>query len=174
MWHEIVPYVVPLVVLALILRRGLKSRPSKLRLGALWLMPVLIALATASLLAGSPPPTAIWIAGFIFALALGLPLGWLRARHMEIAVDPETGTLTSKATPIGTLLVVALFLVRFALKLAFPQLDTQPGAHPAGPALLWTDAALLFSTGLVWGRAVTTWLRARPLLLDHRTGSAGG
>lgn len=174
MWHEILPYVVPLVVLTFILRRGLRAKPRKVRLAMLWLMPVLIALGTAALLANSPMPDMLAFAGFMAALAVGLSLGWLRARHMELAVDEMSGTVTSKATPIGTMLVAALFVVRFALKLAFPELNTQPGAHPAGAALLWTDAALLFSAGLVWGRAVTTWLRARPLLAAHHAAKVRG
>jgi hypothetical protein len=172
MWNEIAPYAVPALVLVIVLRRSLNAKPRKVRVGMLWFMPALITLATGMLLANSPMPNALALAGFAAALALGLSVGWLRARHMELAVDPDTGTVTSKATPIGTILVAALFVVRFGLKLAFPELNAQPGAHPAGAALLWTDAGLLFSAGLVWGRAATTWLRARPLLDAHHAAKA--
>lgn len=171
MWNEIGPYVVPLIALAIISRRSFRNKPRKVRLRTLWFMPVLLALATASLLASSPAPALFAGAGFAAALVLGLSLGWLRARHMALSVDPATGVLTSLATPIGTMLIAGLIVVRFALKLAFPELSAQPGAQPAGAALMWTDTGMLFSLGLVWGRAVTTWLRARPLLSAHAAGA---
>ena len=171
MWKEIGPYVVPMIVLAIILRRSLNNKPRKVRLRSMWLMPALLSLGTASMLANSPMPGALVLAGFALALCVGLGLGWLRARHMAFSVDSETGVLTSTATPIGTMLVAGLFVLRFALKLAFPELSTGPGGHPAGAALIWTDAGLLLSMGLVWGRAITTWLRARPLLSAHAASS---
>lgn len=171
---EFAPYIVPLLVLALIVRRGLRAKPSKVRLRSMWFMPVVIALATASLLGSTPMPSMLALAGFVGAFAGGLGAGWLRARHMAFSVDPEKGTLTSTATPIGTMLVAVLFVVRFALKLMFPELNAAPHGHPGATAVLWTDAGLLFSMGLVWGRVVTTWIRARPLLTAHHAAKAGG
>lgn len=171
MWKEVGPYVVPVVVLALIARRTLNNKPRKVRLRTMWLMPALLSVAALSLFANSPAPGVLVLCGFLLALAIGSVLGWLRARHMALSVETETGVLTSTATPVGMMLIGGLVIVRFALKLIFPEMSAQPGDHPAGAALLWTDAGLLFSLGLVWGRAVTTWLRARPLLSAHAAGT---
>ena len=174
MWHDIGSYVLPLLVVGLIVRRGIRAKPRKVRMRSMWILPILIALATWTTLADAPPSGFLNAVLFSIALAAGLAVGWLRARHMAFFVDPQTGRVTSKATPIGTILVVALFVVRFGLKIAMPGLPAGAGHHAAAGALLWTDAGLLFSTGLVWGRAVTTRLRVRPLIDAHRTAAAAG
>jgi len=175
MWKEIGPYAVPLAVLALILWRGIKAKPRKVSLRRIWIRPVVAIVAIGAVLTTAPLPGPLAIAGMGAGLMAGLGAGWLRARHMAFTVDSETGTLTSTATPIGTILVVVLFAARFLLKLAFPQMaHVNTGHHISANALLWTDIGLLFSAGMVWGRAITMWLRARPLLEAHRAGSVGG
>jgi Kef-type K+ transport system membrane component KefB len=169
MSHELLHYALPPLVLALFVWRAAKRGPRKLRIRSMWVMPAVIAVGAAAALASAPAPgVKIWF-GYAFALVFGLMIGRLRARHMDMQVDYETGHVTTKATPIGIILVIALFALRYALKLIFPQLSAQPGGHLAGSALIWTDAALLFSCGLVWGRVVMLWLRARLLRLAHES-----
>ena len=174
MWHIIGSYGLPLLVVGLIVRRGIKAKPRKVRMRSMWILPIVIAIATWSTLADAPPSGILNSVLFSVALAAGLALGWLRARHLAFFVDPQTGRVTSKATPIGTILVAALISLRVVLKIAVPGLSAGTGHHAAAGALLWTGAGLLFSTGLVWGRAVTTRLRVRPLIEAHRAGAAAG
>ena len=82
------------------------------------------------------------------------------------------GEITSKATPIGTILIVALFALRFGLKLVFPQMGGAgygpPHAHPSGDVIAWTDAGLIFSTAMLVARVATTWFHTRPLIAAHQ------
>jgi hypothetical protein len=41
-------------------------------------------------------------------------------------------------------------------------------AHVSGALLGWTDAGLIFSTAMLFARAGTTWLRAQPLIAEHK------
>ena len=43
------------------------------------------------------------------------------------------------------------------------------GAFGAGLLVGWTDAGLMFAAGLVFARAATTWVRARKLIVEHKT-----
>lgn len=169
MWHQIGPYVVALAVLGFVVWRNGRSQGRRVRLRAIWIIPVLLTLILLLVLWRAPPPLSLAVlVGFPLALGLGLALGWLRARHLHLRVDPATGWVLSRATPFGMILLVALFAARFVLKLYLP--STPKTAHLAGVAMLWTDLGLIFSAGLVWGRAVTLLQRIRPLLAVHRAG----
>lgn len=171
-WQHTTSYIVPLLVVALLARRLIRNVPQKVRIRRLFIAPVIAIAGAASLLAISPMPPLFWIVGYAIAVAAGAGIGFLTAHHQEFAIDPQTGAVTSKATPIGSILVVALFALRFGLKIVFPQLGgTAPQAHPSADVLAWTDAGILFSAGLVTTRALVTWLRTRPLITEHRAAS---
>jgi len=180
MWKQFAPYVVPLLVLALILRRAGRERTVKL--GRLWVYPAILTLAAIATLASANVPSLLGLLGFAAALALGGGVGFLRSYHMQLSVNQETGNVTSKATPLGTILIAALFALRIGLKLMFPEMnaaDYGPSApsahaiHPNAAVLFWTDASLLFAVGMIWGRALTTYFRAKPLLDAHHAAKAG-
>lgn len=166
-------YLAPLIAVALILWRGYRAKPSNVRLGRMWIMPVILTLLTLYVVSLAKAPPLLIDAAFLGAALLGGAVGWLRARHMALSVHPETGTLTSAATPLGTLLILALFALRYGLKLVFPEMNGASGTpgHVTQSALWWTDGGLLFAAGMIWGRAITVWLRARPLLDAHRAGN---
>jgi hypothetical protein len=82
-------------------------------------------------------------------------------------VDPVTGTVSSKSTPIGMILIVGLVAIRIGLKYAFPEMGAQPGGHLAKDAVLWTDGALIFSAAMLATQAIAIWQRTRPLLAEH-------
>src|SRR6185312_10019133 len=125
----------------------------------------------------------LWIPVDIAALAAGLVIGFLSAHHQEFAVDYDTGVITSKATPIGTIVVLALFAAKFGLKFILPDVNGSPfsamsyvpgsplpSAPHGGPASVmgWTDAGIILSAAMLFARAFTTWLRAQPLIHAHR------
>jgi hypothetical protein len=168
-WNHAGPYIVPVIFLAIFARRLIKNEPRKVRVGGLLLiLPLFLGAAVVTTLAYAPMPPLFWIVGYVVALALGAGVGFLTTHHQEFTVDPATGNVMSRATPIGTILIVVLFALRFGLKLIFPQMNAPAGAHPSADVLAWTDAGLIFSTGLMIARAATTWFHARPLIAAHR------
>jgi len=175
-WKEFGPYIVPLLILALVARRLIRNAPRKVNTGRIFLFPVIIAFGTVATLANSPMPQLFWFVGFAVALVVGLGVGYLNSRHRELAIDPQTGAITSKATPFGMILFVALFAARFGMKFVFPQLAGGDGhmAHPSRDLIGWTDAGLIFSTAMVVGAAVTMYLRTRPLIAGHTERKATG
>jgi hypothetical protein len=151
----------------------------------IFFLPVFIAIATALTLwsAPIPQPWMLWISIETVAFVAGLVTGFLTAHHQEFSLDYDTGTIMSKATPLGTILVGALFAARFGLKFIFPEINGSPYSvssytpgspipsaphHGAASIMGWTDAGLIFSTALLLARAATTWLRAQPLIAAHK------
>jgi hypothetical protein len=171
-WQRLTPYIVTALVLVLVARRLIRNPPRKVKVNRMFVMPAIAALATISTLAVTKAPPLFWIAGYLVAVALGAGVGFLTAHHQEFSLDTDTGEITSKATPIGTILIGVLFALRFGLKLLFPQMGGggygAPQAHPSADVLAWTNAGLIFSTAMLSARVATTWLRTRPLILAHR------
>lgn len=170
MFKELIPYIVPLLVVALVLRRAGRAR--KVRLGRMWIRPAIVAFVAGAALLVSPPHGVLVIAGFIAAALLGCGAGYLRARHLQLMIDPQTGELSSQATPIGTILVLVLFGARFGLKLVFPQLSTPGHGHADAAIVQWTDVLLIFSVAMVIAQAVWIWQRTQPLLAEHAVRTA--
>lgn len=176
MWHELAPYIFPLIALVFIIRRGLKASARKVRLGRLWVFPALILVAVIATLGSGPKPPVLILLAFAAALAVGGLVGFLRTHHMRFSVDSETQSVTQTATPLGTIIIAGLFVLRFGLKLVFPELNGSGGFAGAGGAghhisthvIYWTDGGLLFAAGMIWGRAVTTWVRAKAVLATHQ------
>lgn len=175
-WAHLTPYIVPVLVVALLARRLIRNPPRKVKVNRMFVMPAIAAIATIGTLATTKAPPLFWIAGYLVALALGAGVGFLTTHHQEFSLDTDSGEITAKATPIGTILIAVLFALRFGLKLVFPQLGGSgygaPQAHPSADILAWTDAGLIFSTAMLAARVATTWLRTRPLILAHRAAKA--
>jgi mannose/fructose/N-acetylgalactosamine-specific phosphotransferase system component IID len=168
------PYIVPLLVVALVAWRLIRNKPQKVKHGRLFVMPALLAAAAAFTLSETPFPGVFWIIAYIAAGAAGTGAGYLSGHHREFTLDPETNDIMSRATPIGTIIFGALFAARFGLKLLFPQLSGgspygPPGSnlHPAANVIGWTDAGLVFSSALILSTAITTWLRTRHLVAER-------
>ncbi|MBI3677092.1 MAG: DUF1453 family protein [Proteobacteria bacterium] len=168
---DLAPYIAPIIVLALIVWRGARAKPSPVRLTRMWIRPVILAAATVATLALTAKPNAAVIAAFVAAGLAGAGVGHLFGRHLELSIDPATGAISSKATPIGTFLVIGLFLIRYGLKLVFPQLAAQPAARPSADIMVWTDGALVFGCALILAQVLTIWLRTRPLIANHAAGT---
>jgi hypothetical protein len=169
-WKQLGPYIVPALVVLFLARRLITNKPQKVRVNLLFLRPLIIAFAVVALLSVSPLPHLFWLIGFVIALALGAGVGFFTTHHQEFSIDYDTGEITSRATPIGSILIVALFAVRFGLRFVMGGGGTSfgPPVHPSADVVGWTDAGLMFSTGFVFARAATTWLRARPLIAEHK------
>ena len=164
------PYLVPLLVAALIVRRSGRTR--RISLNRIWIAPGIFVLMTVGALATEPVPGLAVIAVFIAAALAGGGLGYLGAHHQQLSIDPETGKISSRATAIGTLLVLGLFLFRFALKLVYPQMGTY---GPAGsPVTQTANGLLIFTVAMLIVRSIAIWNRAQPLLAAHAERSISG
>jgi membrane protein CcdC involved in cytochrome C biogenesis len=146
------------IVMALRLRRAGQMRP--LKLGSLWVVPVLY-LAVAAIMFAQLPPTG-WVAiACGVALLIGAAVGWQRGKMMHIHVDPETHALNQKASPAAMLFLVALIVVRM---LARGMMGAQGGVSPA----MLTDPLIAFALGMFTLQRVEMYLRARRLLDEAR------
>jgi hypothetical protein len=158
-------YGLPLVFIALAILRNARSR--RLRVERMWIAPALILFATVMAFTAQKPPGVWSILAYAIALAAGVALGWWRGRLTHIAVDPETHVLTSRTSPLGMLLILGVFAVRFALR----------NVASANASVLHvtttqiTDALLLLAVGLVCTNRLEMALRATRLLKEARAGA---
>ena len=157
---ELAPYIVPLVAVALLGWRLVRAQRSRtIRPGRLWVLPAFLLTMTGLTLAKEPAPTLTVIAAFLLAAAAGGALGWFRVHTLEFSVDSETNAITSKSTPLGAVILVALLLFRYAIKYVL---------HDEGvrgvELVRWTDGALIFSASMLIAQSAHTWVRARRLL----------
>jgi hypothetical protein len=170
------PYLIPLLVIALVARRLIRNPARKVKPARLFITPVVLALATAFTLSRTGWPSLAWLGIDMVAAAAGAGAGYLSARHREFSLDAESGDIMARATPIGTIIFAALLALRFGLKLLFPQLNGSaqsyapppPNFHPAASVIGWTDAGLVFSTAMLLATAATTWLHTRQLAAERR------
>ena len=159
--QQLLPVLVPLVVLGVIFLRA--RRPRQVRLELLWISPLAITALIAAGVAAQPhraPFTLLDFGVFALAVAAGAGIGWLRAKATRLTVDPQTHEVTSATSPIGLMIIVAVFLVRFGLRSATV---AEAGASGLDPAVI-ADAFLLLAAGLVVGQRVEIFLRARRLI----------
>jgi hypothetical protein len=166
-FNQLLPYLLPIVVLALIVRRSLRAR--KLKAERLWIMPVLLLFVGGSALLASPPAGPVSIGAVAASLAAGALAGWWRGRLTHITIDPETHDLTSRTSPVGMLLVAGLFAVRYGLRMV--ELD-RPSALPGGAALA-TDALLVFAIAMMAVQRLEMWLRCQRLIAEAVRAKAG-
>ena len=176
---KLLPYLGPLLIIALVAWRLIKNAPRKVNPNRLFIMPMVLALAVFFTLKQSPVPGLMWLLIFAAAGAVGAGVGYLNGRHREFTLDAESGEIMSRATPIGTIIFAALFAARFGLKLAFPQLNAgqaygpqAAAVHPAVSVISWTEAGLVFSTAMIFATAFTTWFRTRHLVEQRRIQTA--
>jgi hypothetical protein len=153
---------IPLVVIALVILRN--SRARRLRIETLWISPVVILVLVGLSFSQQGMPTPLMLGLDIAALAVGAALGWWRARFTKITVDPATHELTSQASPIGMLVILAIFAVRFGVRMYASESATTLGVS----AIAIADAALVISVGLVCAQRLEIALRATRLLNEAR------
>ncbi len=158
-WKEYAPYLVPLLVVALLARRAMKAqRPSAVRPGRLWILPAILLLMTGLTLANGSAPSLPTVGAFILAAAAGGTLGWFRVHTLEFSIDPETKAISSKSTPFGAFLLVGLLVFRYAIRYLVN------GEGIRGVELVrWTDGALIFTVAMIAAQSVHTWVRASRL-----------
>lgn len=152
------PFVIIAAVIAFRLRTMSRERP--LKLGTLWIAPVVYLLLMAWILFALPPTELGW--GLLaLGLVVGGVLGWHRGKLIRIDRNPETGELRQKASPLAMILLLALIVLKLGARAIFG--ETAAG-HPASGAMLLTDGFIGFALGLLSATRLELYLRAQRLL----------
>ena len=118
-YHQYLPLLIVLVVAGLMARRMV--RPRRFRVATAWIPLALIAVSAAAFFATRPPPSIIQAGELVSIFGLGLGLGYLRGRLVDISIDPATGVATQCGTPLGLVFIVALFVLRGSVRIAAMQ-----------------------------------------------------
>jgi len=161
-------YLIPLIAVAMVILRN--SRARRLRVETLWIMPVIIIALIGLALSQEGVPTPMFMAIDLLAIGLGAMLGWWRGRLTHISVNPETHELTSRASPIGMLLILGIFAIRYGVRMYAAQ-----GAASSGlPVNAIADAALVVTVGLVCAQRLEIFIRASRLLAEARAATPPG
>jgi hypothetical protein len=130
----------------------------------LWIAPVLVAVMIGLALSQEGAFTPLSVGIELAGLAVGALIGWWRARFTHIEIDQQTHQLTSRASPLGMLIILGVFALRYGLRMYAAE-----GAGQYG--LLATDALLAMTVGLVCAQRLEIALRATRLLAEHRSSS---
>lgn len=155
-------YLVPLIAVATIVVRNARER--RLKVERLWVSPVLFLVLIGLIFSNQPPPSPLMLLVDVAALGLGAFAGWWRGRLTRITVDPATHVLTSKTSPVGMLLILAIFAVRYALR----SFGTETAGLLHVSALQLTDALMLLAVGIVCAQRLEIALRATRLVNEAR------
>lgn len=152
----------PFAIIALVMWRRWKNigTPMPLRTGRMWIMPAVLTAVIAAMLYALPPAPLGW-GVFALGFVIGGAVGWQRARLMHFHLDPETGAVMMRQSPLAFLFIVALFMAR---RLLVPGRSAQASGEVSSHGLpLFTDALLGFALGMILGMRLEMWRRAKML-----------
>jgi uncharacterized membrane protein SirB2 len=163
-WVALIPIV---IAMGLVILRN--SRARRLRIEAMWVAPVIIVVMIGLALfaesaRGGQMLSPLSIGLDAAAIIVGALLGWWRARFTEITIDPVSHELTSRASPLGMVVIMVILVIRTAIR----TYATDGALGEWGPPL--ADALLVLSVGLVCAQRLEIALRATRLLNDARAG----
>jgi len=166
---QVLPYIVPLLVLALVVRRALRSRTLKME--QLWVFPAVLIFVAGSVLIHAPVPGPVTLVGLVVALAVGGFIGWYRGRWTQITIDPQTHVLSSQGSIASTILIAVVFGVRYALEMAVHNGGMGPlplNLHLDVAGI--TDGLMFFLVAMMSVQRIEMYLRCRKLLEEARGG----
>ena len=158
-----IPLAVIPIVLVLILLRNRRRRV--LRPNLLWVMPaivgplILLGVWGSTRAVGAAPLGLDAWAILLVGAVLGGVAGWWRGKTITIEREPD-GSLRSQASPLGLVLVVALFAFRGVLR---PLIESHAAQWHLN-ALAVTEAFLIFALALIVLQRVEMFIRARRIL----------
>jgi Na+/H+ antiporter NhaD/arsenite permease-like protein len=172
-WKQFAPFVLPLLILAMIGRRTMRAQTAKrIRPERLWIQPLYLGIAMALVLSSAPMPGLWGVLLFAVGAAAGIGVGYLRALHQEFSIEPETGNVMAKGTPVAAILFIGLFVVRYGLNYLMKG-DSRVPAHST-QLLLYTDTMMFFAFAMSAASAWEIWRRTRPIIAEHRASTSDG
>lgn len=153
--------IIPIMLVVMLLKN---RRKRVLRPQLLWIMPAIVVPLIALGLWGTAQNPHVAHAPFgpagwaVLAIGgvLGGIAGWYRGKTVTIEKEPD-GSLMAQASPLGLILLVALFVGRSFLR----ELIESHAAQWHLNALAVTDAFLVFAMGLIVMQRVEMYIRAR-------------
>ena len=161
--QQLIPLAVIPVAIVLVLLRNRRKRV--LRPHLLWVVPaivgplILLGVWGSSRAVGAAPFGAGAWAILLVGGVLGGVAGWWRGKTITIEREPD-GSLRSQASPLGLVLVVALFAFRGVLR---PLIESHAAQWRLN-ALAVTEAFLVFALALIVLQRVEMYIRARRIL----------
>jgi hypothetical protein len=165
---QALPFLLPVLFLALILRRNLRAR--SLRMERLWVYPVVLIVLTVLPMSAEPFPGVVSLIGFVVAMGVGGVVGWYRGRLTNITINPETHEFASQASIAGTILIGAVFAARYAVRIAVDGGTLPAGLHLDVAGI--TQGLMLFLVAMVSVQRVEMFIRCQKLLTEARGGRA--
>jgi hypothetical protein len=161
---SITRYLLPLgIAVVIIIARN--SRPRRLQIERLWVLPAIYMVMMVSALVAAPPPvTPVSIGLLVLGFLIGAGLGWQRARFTEIRIHPETHDLTSRSSPIGIIFIFAILVLRYG---AAGYLRAHPQTLGI-PVVAIGEALLVMVVATLSAQRVEIWRRASLMLAEAR------
>jgi hypothetical protein len=158
----LLPTLIPLIIIfaVFLLRMRRMSRVQPMRLGRLWIRPVIVVIAAALILYSTPPQSLVQVLILIATLSAGAAAGWHQAKLVHISVNADDGTLQMKYSAIAQAVFIGLILARIGLRSWLTGAASPIHAY----ATLITDAFILFFVGFAAAQAIEMFIRARALL----------
>ena len=158
----LVPLIVLCVMMPLVLLRN--RAPRVLHPDRLWIMPAIVLPLIGLGLWGSQFEPGVLHAPFgligwsllLVGLLLGAAFGWQRGRMVTIEKTPE-GVLKAQASPLAVLLIIAVFVLRSALR---PWTEAHAADWHVSPLAIG-DAFLMFAVGMIVAQRVEMYIRAK-------------
>jgi hypothetical protein len=167
--QQAISYAIMGVVIAVVLFFRFRSmgQARRLKLELMWVFPALMVAATVALFLQFPPHGKdwVWLTGIF---AVGASLGWFRGRLIPISIEPDTHLLNTKPSRAAMLVLVALLVVRFALRAVF---EAEASVWHINAVLL-TDGFVVLGVGLFGVSRIEMALRAWGLLRAARAAKA--
>jgi membrane protein CcdC involved in cytochrome C biogenesis len=155
-----------LVIFFFRFRAAGKARP--LQPGMLLLRPVILVALGAWLVFLAKPTDPQTIGIMAACLAVGAAIGWWRGRFVHIEVHPETHSVTSVTPAFAVMILVGLFVARFAVRYL-----VMPNADPLSLETMRLNAYFVLSAvGILGFASLEMYLRAQKLLNEARSASA--
>lgn len=162
-----IPILLVLVIYFFRFRSAGKARP--LQPGGLLVRPIIFVVLFALVLFSAQPYDAKSLGIIAACLLVGAAIGWWRGKMVHIEVHPETHSITSVTPIFAVVLIVLLFVARFALKLfLFPNMDFR--SHESQ---LLNAYFVAFAVGAVGVTPIEMYIRAQKLLGEAKAAKAG-
>jgi hypothetical protein len=157
-----IPLIVLCVMIPLVLLRN--RAPRVLHPNRLWIVPAIVVPLIGLGLWGSQfepgaSHTPFGVLGWSLlavGLLLGAAFGWQRGRMTTIERAPN-GVLKAQASPLAVLLIIAVFVLRSALR---PWTEAHAADWHVSPLAIG-DAFLMFAVGMILAQRLELYLRAK-------------
>lgn len=150
------------IALAFFIRYRRIGKQRRLRLGTLWIIPAIFTLLAAVILWEYPPSGLDWL-WIAIGFAAGGGVGWWRASHIEISVDPATGQLNQRSSMAALIVIGAIMAVRWLMRMAVVWGDAQ--WHFG--AMLISDIFIAMAVGALSAYRIELFVRAQRLLQNR-------